>query len=111
MRPAAQKKALLDLQHGKEVFLEERQYFVDTNQPSTSRKMRAMPEIFEQLVRRPSTKKVSKLKDFFKSFLALIHEKYVVSELTALIEDNTEYLHPKRTFNQIRRKWKTSQEM
>ena len=79
MRPAAQKKAPLEVQHEKEVLLEARQYFVDSNQPLTSGQVRAMPERFEQLIRRSTTKKVSKLKDFFKSFLALIHDKYIVA--------------------------------
>ena len=41
-------------------------------------------------------KKVSKLKEFFKSFLALIHDKYVVTELTTLIEETTEDLRPEK---------------
>ena len=72
VRPAAQKKALLDVQHEKEVFLVAQQEFVDTNQSLTSRQVRAIPEIFEQLIRRSTTKKVSKLKYFFKSFLVLM---------------------------------------
>ena len=91
--------------------MEERQEFVDTNQPSTSGQVRAMPKIFEQLIRRPPTKTVSKLKEFFKSCLALIHEKYVVTELTALIEYNTAYLRPERRVNQIGSKWKTCREL
>ena len=75
MRPKAQTKASLDVQQEKEFFLEAQQDFVDTNQLSTSRQVRAMPEIFEQLIRRPPTKNVSKLKKFFKSYLALVHDK------------------------------------
>ena len=74
-----QKKAPLDVQQEKEVFLEDRKDFINTNQPSKSRQVRAMPKRFEQLIRRPPTKKVSKLKDFFKKKLALIHEKNVVA--------------------------------
>ena len=51
-----------------------------------------MPEHFEQLMRKPSVKKVSKLKEFFKSCLALINDKDVVIELIALIEENSKYL-------------------
>ena len=68
----------------------------DPNQSSTSGHVRAIPESFEQLIRRPPTKKVSKLKEFFKSCLALIHDKYVVTELTTLIEDNMTDMHPER---------------
>ena len=69
--------------------MEVQQDFVDTNQPPTFVQVRAMPEIFEQLIRRPPTKKVSKLKEFFKSCLALIHDKYDVIELEKLIEKTT----------------------
>ena len=41
-------------------------------------------------------KNVSKLKEFFKSCLALIHDKDVVAKLTTLIEDTTEDLRPKK---------------
>ena len=56
-------------------------------------------------------KKVSKLKDFCKSYLALIHDKDVVAELTSLIEDNTEDLRPEKRVNHIGRKVKTGQEL
>ena len=65
-----------------------------------------MPKIFEQLIKRPPTKKLSKLKDVFKSCLALIHDKDVVGVLTTLIEDNTIDMHLEIRFNQVGRKWK-----
>ena len=46
-----------------------------------------MPEWFEQLIKRLPTKKFSNLKEFFKIYLALIHDKYVVVELKKLIEE------------------------
>ena len=58
-----------------------RQGFLDTNQLSTSGQLRAMPEQFEQLIRKLPMKKVSKLKDFFKICLALTNDKGVVAEL------------------------------
>ena len=67
MRPTPQKKALLDVQQEKEFFLEVWPEFVDTNHLSTSRQVKTMPERFEQLIKKPPMKKVSKLKDFFKS--------------------------------------------
>ena len=60
-----------------------------------------MPEIFEQLIRRIPTKKVSKIKEFFKICLALIHDKDVVMELVALIEDNTPDMRSERRVNQV----------
>ena len=75
MRHVAQKKSPLDIQQEKEVFLEARQDFVDTNKSTTSEKVRAMPKLFEQLIRKPPMKKVSKLKEIFKICLALIHDK------------------------------------
>ena len=73
--------------------------------------MRAIPKIFEQIIKRPPTKKVSKLNEFFKICLALIHEKYVIAELTTLIEDNIADLRPERIFNQVKRKRKTGPEL
>ena len=48
-----------------------------------------MPKWSEQLLKKPPMKKFSKLKEFFKIFLALIHDKDVVTELEALIEETT----------------------
>ena len=87
------------------------QYFVDTNQPSTPGQVRAMPELFEQLIRRPPMKKVSKVKDFFKSCLELIHDKDVVTEFTTLIEETTKDLRPEKRVNHIGRKLKISREL
>ena len=86
VRPATQKKALIEVQQEKEVLLEVRPEFVDTNHPSTSGQVKTMLERFEQLIRKPPMKKVSKLKEFFNFFLSLINNKDVVAELTTLIE-------------------------
>ena len=102
-----QKKATLDVQQENEVFFEARQDFIDTNQSSISRQLSYMPERYEKLIRRIPTKKVSKLKEFFKSGLALIHEKDVVVELKTLIEDNTSDMHHEKRFNQVKRKQRT----
>ena len=56
-------------------------------------------------------KKVSKLKDFFKICLALIHDKDVVEELTTLIEETSEDLWPEKRINRIGRKVKTGREL
>ena len=46
-----------------------------------------MLKIFEQLLMKKPMKNISKLKEFFKSCLALINDKDVVTELTTLIEE------------------------
>ena len=46
-----------------------------------------MPESFDQILRNKPTRKVSKLQDFFKSCLALIHDKDGVAELSTLKEE------------------------
>ena len=46
-------------------------------------------------------KKVSKLKEFFKSCLALINDKYVITELTSLIEETTKDLRTEKIVNHI----------
>ena len=84
VRPTTQKKASLDVQQEKEVFLEEQQDFVVTNQLLTSGEFRAMPKTFEQLIKNPPMKNVSKLKEFFKICLALIHDRDGVAVLTTL---------------------------
>ena len=66
-----------------------------------------MPKQFEQLIKKPPMKKVSKLKEFFKSCLSLINDKYVVVELTTLIEETLEDPRPKKRVNHIEKKLKT----
>ena len=58
----AQKKAPLDVQKEKEIFLDVRPEFVDANQSLKSGQVKTMPEIFEQLLRKHQMKKISKLK-------------------------------------------------
>ena len=84
--------------------MEAQQDFIDTNQSSIFGQLRAMPERYEQLIKRLPTKKVSKLKEFFNFFLSLIHDKDVVTGLTTLIEENTEDMLHERTVNQVGRK-------
>ena len=93
VKPMEKKKAPLDFWKEKEVFLDAPQEFVDINQLSTSGQVRAMPKIFEQLIGRAPMKKVSKLKDFFKTSLALIHDKYDVTKLA------TSQKKPQKTCN------------
>ena len=111
MRPTTQKKDPLDVKKEKEVFLEAQRDLVDTNQPSTSGHVRAIPERFEQLIRKSPMKKVSKVKYIFKSCLPLIHDKDDVMELIALIEEKSEDLRPDKRVNHIGRKVKTDREL
>ena len=57
-----QKKATLDVQKEKEVFLDVQPEFFDTNQALTFGQVKAIPKIFEQLLGMKPLKKVSKLK-------------------------------------------------
>ena len=61
--------------------------FVDTNQTLTSGQVKEILKIFEQLIRKHPLKKASKLKEFFKNFLSLIHDRDVVAKLTTLKEE------------------------
>ena len=56
-------------------------------------------------------KKVSKLKEFFKICLALINDKYVVAELTTLIEEKSKDTQPGKIVNYIGKKPKTCREL
>ena len=52
-------------------------------------------------------KNVSKIKEFFKSCLALINDKDVVVQLTTMIGENPDNLQPKKRVNHIGKKLKT----
>ena len=47
------------------------------------------------------------LKSFISSFVTLIHDKYVVVELKALIEETPLESQPERKFNHVKKKFKT----
>ena len=70
-----------------------------------------MPEIFDQLFQQKTMGKVCKLKEFFKSYLALIQYKYVVVELTTLIEEPQEYVQQSKRVNHIGKIFKTGREL
>ena len=66
-----------------------------------------MPEWFQQLFQKPILKKVSKLKSFLSSCLALIQHKYAIIELQALIEETPEESQCPKKFNHVKKKFKT----
>ena len=70
-----------------------------------------MPERFDQILRNQPMRKASKLKDFFKSCLELIHDKYVVAKLTTLIEETPEELQPERRVNHVGKRLKNGREL
>ena len=51
-------------------------------------------------------KKVSKLKEFFKSCLALIQDRDVVAELTTLIKETPEDPQHEKKINHVRKRLK-----
>ena len=76
-------KVSFEVHKGKGVLFDTHDEFVDRNQASTSTTVPLlddgpileMPLRFDPLFQRKPTKKVSKLKNFFKSCLALIEDK------------------------------------
>ena len=66
------------------------QEFIGAEQPSTSGQVKDMPERFQKIFEQQSidktTDKVSKLKPFLSSCLALIKDKEAIVELEALIK-------------------------
>ena len=76
-----------------------------------SGEFREMPEHFQQLFQKQIPKKVSKLKSFLLSFLALIQDKDAVIELQALIGETPEESQPERRVNQVKKKFKTRREL
>ena len=89
VRPSVQKKAPLDVQKQKHIFMDVHPEFIGTEQPSTSGQVKDMPErfqkIFEQQTTSKSANKVIKLKPFISSCLALIQDKDALVELEALV--------------------------
>ena len=111
VRPTTKNKVPFHFHKEKKVFFNVRMEFVDTNQASTYGQVREIPERFDQILKKKPTRKVSKLKYFFKSCLALILNKDVVSELRILIEENTEVLQPKRRVNHVGKRLNTGREL
>ena len=56
-------------------------------------------------------RRVGKLKEFFKSCLALIHDRYVVTELTTLIEENPKDLRLEKRDIHVEKRLRTSHKM
>ena len=110
MRPTTQTKAPIDVQMEKEVFLEVWLEFVDAHQPSTFVQVWTIPEGFEKLIRKPQIKKVSKLKEFFKSYLALIHDKDAIVGLATLIEETPDDMQHEKRVNHIGKRLKLGRE-
>ena len=84
--------------------------FVEIENPSTSSKVKDMPErfqnIFEQLTANKSADKVSKLKPSMSSCLALIQDKDALAELEALIETLLEEDPPTQKVNSVKTNFK-----
>ena len=106
MRLISQKKVPFDIQKQKQVFLDVQSEFVDQEQPSTSIEVREMPECFQQLFQNSIPKKVSNLKSFMSSWLALIQDKDAITELQALIEEASVESQPGRKVNHVKKKFK-----
>ena len=70
-----------------------------------------MPERFEQLFRKQLIQKVSKLKEFFKICLLLIHDIDVFVELTALVEETRDELRLDRILHHVGKRLKTGHEL
>ena len=109
--PAVQKKTPLDVQEQKHIFMDVRPYFVGTEQPSTSGQVKDMPKkfqkIFEQQTAKKSVDKVSKLKPFLSSCLALIQDKDALAKLEALIKMLPEENPLAKKVNSVKTKFKT----
>ena len=107
----AQKKIPFDIQKRKQAFLDVRPKFVDPEQPSTLAEVEEMPERFQQIFRKQAPRKVSKLKPVLSSCLALLHDKDVIAELQALIEETPVESQPERTVKHVKKKFKTGHEL
>ena len=94
-----QKKVSFDIQKQKQVFMDVRPDFMNPEEPSTSEKVRDMPEWFQHIFQKKVPQKVSKLKSFLSSFLALIQDKDDIKELQELIEETPVEPQPEKRVN------------
>ena len=89
--------------------------FIGMKQPSTLGQVKDMPErfqkTFEQQTTNKSADKVSKLKPFMSSCLALIQDNDALAELGALIETLPEKDSPVKKVNSVKTKFKTRREL
>ena len=110
VRPSAKKKTPLDVQKQKCIFMDVHLEFIGTKQPSTSSQVKYMPKrfqkIFEQQNASKSMDKVSKLKPFLLTLLALIKDKDALKKLEALIETISEEYPPTKKVNSVKTKFK-----
>ena len=51
------------------------------------------------------------MKNFFKSFLALIEDKYALADLSTLVEEPHPSMQPEKKFNHICKRLKTSRKL
>ena len=85
--------------------------FVDPEEPSTLEKVKDMPERFYHIFQKKVPHKVSKLKSFLSSLLALIQDKDAITELQALIEETPVESQPRRKVNHVKKKFKMRHEL
>ena len=84
-----QNKVSFDVQKEKGVFFDAHNEFIDRNQALSSTTVPIldngtileMPQIFDQLFERNTTKKVIKLNNLFKIYLVLMEDKYTLTKL------------------------------
>ena len=91
------------------------QEFIGAEQPSTSGQVKDMPErfqkIFEQQTAHKSADKVSKLKPFLSSCLAIMQDKDALTELEPLIETLLEEYPATKKVNNVKTKFKMGCEL
>ena len=68
-------------------------------------------EKFDLLLRKQSARNISKLKEFFKFFLLLIHDRYVVTGLTTVIEESQKEIQQERGVNHVEKSSNTGHEL
>ena len=119
VRLVAQKKVLFDVQKENRVLFYAHDNFIDKNKASKyttilildDGPILEMPQRFDQLFQIKLTEKVTKLKNFFKSCLALIKDKDVVEELSSLVEEPQPSVRPEKKVNHIGERPKTGREL
>ena len=85
--------------------------FVDPGEPSTSEEVREMPERFQGIFQKNVPQKVSKLKSFLSSCLALKQDKDAIAELQEMIEDTPMEWQTEKKVNQVWKKFKIGCEL
>ena len=102
VRPVTQKKESPTSLKQKEVLWDVKSDFISPDVPSTSTKVKDIPERFQHLLQKKASTKVSKLRPLLSICLILFQHKDDITKLQAIIDKILVVPHTKKKVNQVR---------